>query len=396
MILIQTTTATVLDARVGSSDHCRDPGASWTTREHDEAKPLGDSRHPRPPLSWNSQTLPRKRALHRAVQKASNRVDQMTWYRGRHLHLRDLLQGKPRPPQPSAVPLLAEHRKGRRLRMMTYNCGGLSSTLYQEILLWLKDESAAGHPIDVVCIQETGWREDFEYSTATHHRSDPQWYAIHSGGPAKTGILCLVRSSLLPPDGIRYVALSPGRLLHIRLQFQVALDLLCVYQTAWNPGNLSLPMGSKVEALIKQRAKLWHSMEKWLAQTPLHHGTVVLGDMNTPLKAETPLCGQGIVPCQGCPHRDQAECQDILRRTGCRALNTWSTPGVPARTFLPPSAGQAPTGAHERVRSGRVCTQVLSLQDECSRQEDHPSTHKAQGSKQDPRACKMSWLGGRR
>ena len=96
--------------------------------------------------------------------------------------------------------------------------------------------------------------------------------------------------------------------------------------------------------LVRQRAKLWAEMEKWLSHTPLRNGTLMLGDMNTPLIPEHPVCGPGVASSRGPVQRDQEDFQALLRRTGCQALNTWRAPGVCSRTFLPPSAGPTQHG----------------------------------------------------
>ena len=215
---------------------------------------------------------------------------------------------------------------------------------YQEVLAWLRDEESRGHPVDVLCLQETAWKEDFEYITATTSESDAQWHAIHAGGPAKTGILILIRRALLPAASIRYVVLIPGRLVHVRLLFHLPLDILCTYQTAWNPTNSSLAATNKADALVRQRAKLWAEMEKWLNHIPLRNGTLILGDMNTPLIPEHPVCGPGVATNRGPVQRDQEDFQALLRRTGCQALNTWRAPGISSRTYLPPSAGPTQHG----------------------------------------------------
>ena len=335
----QASTTAVVDARVGLPAHRRNPGAVDRVPFGDnKAKPHGESHHLGSTLPC-PRAAPKKRALRRAIQRASQRPTHMTWYRGRHLHVDELRQGHiwPEPKHDKG-----EQRQGRpqhRLRIITYNCGGLSATLYQEVLAWLRDEEARGHPVDIICLQETSWCEDFEYVTATTNESDAQWYAIHAGGPTKTGILVLLRRALLPAANVRYVVLLPGRLVHIRLLFQLPLDILCTYQTSWNPTNSSLTATNKVDALVRQRAKLWAEMEKWLSHIPLRNGTLVVGDMNTPLLPEPPICGPGVASERGPAQRDQEDFQALLRRTGCQALNTWRSPGIGSRTFLPPTAG---------------------------------------------------------
>ncbi|CAE7233568.1 unnamed protein product, partial [Symbiodinium necroappetens] len=231
-----------------------------------------------------------------------------------------------------------------RLRIVSYNCGGLSSILYQELVAWLKAEEARGEPVDIFCVQETAWREDFEFCTAKNHPLEPQWHAVHAGGPARTGILCFIRSSLLPADQIRYAVLMPGRALHVRLLFDIPLDLLLLYQVSWNPHKAELA-GNKIDSLVQQRARLWHQVEQWLARIPLRNGTALIGDLNTPLYPETGLCGDGVVAREGWAQRDQEDLQALLRRAGCTALNTWKAPGVKARTFLPPAATDSAQGS---------------------------------------------------
>ncbi|CAE7330050.1 unnamed protein product [Symbiodinium microadriaticum] len=155
----------------------------------------------------------------------------------------------------------------------------------QELVAWLKAEEARGDPVDIFCVQETAWKEDFEFCTAQHHPLEPQWHAVHAGGPARTGILCFIRSSLLPAAQIRYAVLMPGRAMHVRLLFEIPLDLLLLYQVSWNPHKAELT-GHKLDSLVQQRAKLWRQVEQWLARIPLRNGTMIIGDLNTPLYPE--------------------------------------------------------------------------------------------------------------
>ncbi|CAE7770501.1 unnamed protein product, partial [Symbiodinium necroappetens] len=238
----------------------------------------------------------KKRTLTRVINKAQADQSQTIKYKGQRYHLHDQRPGETSTPGPPR--LLQQSRPARRLRVVSYNCGGLSASLYQELVAWLKAEETRGEPVDVLCIQETAWKEDFEFRTATNHPLEPQWHAIHAGGPARTGILCLIRSSLLRADQIRYVVLVPGRVLHVRLLFEIPLDLLLLYQVAWNPQKAELK-GHKVDALVQQRAKLWHQVEQWLARIPLRNGTILIGDFNTPLCPEQGLCGEGVVSREG-------------------------------------------------------------------------------------------------
>ena len=92
--------------------------------------------------------------------------------------------------------------------------------------------------------------------------------------------MCLVRKGLVPPTHLRHVAKIPGRALHVRIQMQVPIDIMCVYQVAWNPGRMDLPKDGKIEALIRQRRKLWNLLDQWLRSTPQRGGTLIAGDLN--------------------------------------------------------------------------------------------------------------------
>ena len=335
------------DARVGSRTHRRDPGAQHHAPLQTVEAKSGDLRHSDSRHNFPPRVTPKKRALNRAIHRASQNEDQCTWYRGRRLHLRDLQAGGHASKEttehgPPSVPYRESRslpdRPSPRLRLVSWNCGGLTSTLYQEVLLWLHDEEQAGRSVDILCIVETSWREEFEFQTQPVAGSKSRWFAVHSGGKAKEGILCLIRSTLVPADCVRYRSLMDGRLLHVRLLLRTPLDILCTYQYAWNPQKSTLDPSNKVEQLVKQRARVWQQLSAWITQTPRRHGLVLLGDFNCPLVHDPPVCGQGLVPKAAHPHRDQADFQTLLHLANGRALNTWSAPGIAARTYLSPHA----------------------------------------------------------
>ena len=62
-----------------------------------------------------------------------------------------------------------------RLRMVTWNCGGLHDTKYSEIMRWLCEEHDQGRPVHIMVLQETAWILDMEYVTAALYPQGPQW-----------------------------------------------------------------------------------------------------------------------------------------------------------------------------------------------------------------------------
>ena len=156
-----------IDARVGFADHRSNPGATtWSTSSSGWAK-QGEYRHiARPSREPSHRETVRKRALLRAINRADRNPNGNTWYKGRLLHRTQLGQGRrhatmaaPRhdPPTP---------RRQRRLRLVSWNAGGLMDTRNQEVQAWLAAEAQAGRPVDIMTIQETCWKQDLEYRTS--------------------------------------------------------------------------------------------------------------------------------------------------------------------------------------------------------------------------------------
>ncbi|CAE7882889.1 unnamed protein product, partial [Symbiodinium necroappetens] len=206
------------------------------------------------------------------------------------------------------------------------------------------DEARQGRQVDLMCIPETSWREEMEFTTRALDGSGPQYHAIHTGNKEKAGLLCLIRQGLVAPDRLRFTVLQHGRLLHVRLLFEVPLDVLCVYQIAWNMGKQSLEASKRAEQLVQQRAKVWEQISQWVHQIPLRNGLMLLGDFNTPARTEIPWVGPGLMRAADPPQQDRDAFQAILKQADGRILNSWSQSGCPARTFLPPTAGPRTLG----------------------------------------------------
>ena len=344
---------TATDARVGLPIHLGGLGALTTgkERQHIGAK-RGERRHRRDPNKPDPpRVIIRKRALRRAVNRAQKAPDLSTWYRGRRTHVQQLRQGQ-RVAAGDCCAAAGRHpdrsapwnpRAHRRLRIVTWSTGGLTGTRYGEILEWLRAEEIAGRTVDLCLLQETAWRDDQEFHTTPIVPEAGCYHAIHCAGKEKAGILCLVRQGLVPSSGIRTVAKHPGRLLHVRLMFDTPLDVLCVYQFAWNPHKTTL-QGDKTQALLRQRQRIWTGIDQWLRSIPQRNGCILAGDLNTPLVTEPGVCGQGIMSRDSIAQQDQAELQTILRIHHCCALNTWRGAGTAARTYLPPTPAMGQQG----------------------------------------------------
>ncbi|CAE7332912.1 unnamed protein product, partial [Symbiodinium microadriaticum] len=283
----------------------------------------------------------RKRALRRAIERAHNSTDGYTWYKGRRLHHQQLCSGKFRQEQPKiqTQQTLKNQREARTLRMISWNTGGLHSARYNEVLVWLDAQASAGRPVDLLFLQETHWKQDYEYVATPVEGKALQYRVIHSAGDDKAGLMCMIRTGIVPDSRIRHHALLPGRLLHIRLMFPTPVDIMNTYQFAWNP-NKAVGEGHdtkyKVDTLMRQRRRVWKQLEQWLRGTPHRHGCLIVGDLNTPVVSEPPVSGTGIVDNQRTQQQDQETFQEMLRSHHCSVLNSWSASGWKARTFIPP------------------------------------------------------------
>ena len=333
--LPQTVRTTAADARVELPVHRWSSGAGYlTTPENNRAKP-GESRNTAHSSNFSAQGNIRKRALRRAID--------------RRLHHQQLCSGKFRQEQTQiqAQQALQNQREARTLRMISWNTGGLHSARYNEVLVWLDAQASAGQPVDLMFLQETHWKQDYEYVATPVEGKALQYRVIHSAGDDKAGLMCMIRAGIVPDSHIRHQALPPGRLLHIRLMLPTPVDIMNTYQSAWNL-NKAAGVGHdtkhKVDTLLRQRRRVWKHLEQWLRGTPHRHGCLILGDLNTPVASEPPISGTGSVDPQKAQQQDQEIFQEMLRSHHCSVLNSWSASGWKARTFIPPGPDERKQG----------------------------------------------------
>ena len=147
-----------------------------------------------------------------------------------------------------------------RLRVYTYNAGGLD---FDRFMSWAEQEAK----YDLIVVTETRRQFDAEWSTSTFH-------CIHSSGK-NAGLLILVRSKLVHPNQISWVALTPGRVVHLCLHGTQTLHVLAVYQHAWQT--------DKIPELLQQRRAVWKFISDTLHGCPPSSMQLCLGDFNCDL-----------------------------------------------------------------------------------------------------------------
>ena len=131
-----------------------------------------------------------KRSFKRAQVRALR--DGQTSYRGRihtpaslslaQPYSRTLTRRKDSQAKPAQDPISGY------IRVLTWNCGGLNALRYSEVLEWLR-QLRQHTPVDVVCLQETRWRDCSEVTSS-------EWHCIHSGsGNSHAGVLFMIHRS---------------------------------------------------------------------------------------------------------------------------------------------------------------------------------------------------------
>ena len=285
-------------------------------------------------------TPARKRAFRRAQIRAMQQGS--TRYRGQQHDLRSLsalrLRPAHRPPEHSRTDARPSLVRSSQVHFVSWNSGGLHAARFTELLARLHDRDAhPEHTPKIVCVQETKWSQSSEFTSG-------QWRCIHSGmGDSSGGVLFMIHASLARTDQIRHCEVVPGRALHVRLDTAPPVDLLGVYQVAWNPHHTAL-QGSIMErtrALLDRRMQVWRAVHNWVLGIPRRNQLLLLGDFNCTLTPQSPHVGTGVTDNTSAPHQDGDEFQRLVCQNGLTALNTWSRAGRPASTFLRPTGAGA-------------------------------------------------------
>ncbi|CAE7364632.1 unnamed protein product, partial [Symbiodinium sp. CCMP2592] len=164
-----------------------------------------------------------------------------------------------------------------RIRVATYNAGGLSTPAYHELLQWLRRMPDDIRPA-IVHIQESHWPSDSEYST-------PGWHIIASStpSPAAGGVLTMVSDELCNTTQLTHTAPIPGRVLHTRISLSsCTIDSVNVYQKIFAAGAGRKELHQDL-APREQRLQVWSTLGAILRATPMRNLLFLAGDFNTAL-----------------------------------------------------------------------------------------------------------------
>ena len=321
IILLQciTTAKATLEPSVGGSAVLRPPECPPYEASRHTAQ-LGAEQNGQSTTTGNRHvTRPvRKRAFIRAQNRAARNGE--TVYRGRRVTAIQLgVQRHVRTPPSREQGSISCPKKA--FRYLCWNAGGLTMEKYQELKHWLTTSEAT--KFHLICIQETQWSNDSEYELG-------HWSVIHSGSGSRSGgLLCIIHRSLAAPAQIKSQAPIPGRLLHIRLTTEPAIDLLIVYQHSWLDNQASR------DKLLSQRADIWAKISGWIAAVPRRNLCCIMGDFNTEVRHDGRCIGRGTMSQREPRQRDWHMWSDMTKTHDLCLLNTWGKQGTQARAYVP-------------------------------------------------------------
>ncbi|CAE6939124.1 unnamed protein product, partial [Symbiodinium sp. CCMP2592] len=248
-------------------------------------------------------------------------------YRGRWLSGQHSAAPKDRADETSPV----RGPTGPGIDILSWNCGGLTSTRFAELKQWLHTTPDGQRP-QIVIIQETLWKTSSEWT-------DSKYSYVHSGTNRNKdgGLLLMVARELCSPDKLRYDELKPGRLLHIKLAMDPSFELIAIYQHSWR-NDLSTTAKDK---LLTQRAAIWRRLQQFVQSTPARAQVVIAGDFNCPIRTCLPYVGSGVrrnVKPRSQPLPDPAPDLDdlinVLRNGDLQVLNSFGKEGMAASTYI--------------------------------------------------------------
>ncbi|CAE7035064.1 unnamed protein product [Symbiodinium sp. CCMP2592] len=270
----------------------------------------------------------RKRAFRRARRRAE--LKGATWYRGewRSAHslgtspdTASVSTAPTRPAQP------ARTRTAPRLRVMTYNMGGLDPASYDVFCDWLQQQ----RDTDIILAQELHWGCGKDEASWTIGG----WHAIISPDPKQrySGTGVFVSGRVASSDQIAYNTIIPGRLLHVRCTRQaVTLDLIAGYQHVWQE--------KRKDAVAKQRHTFWTRLGVLLHSLPVRNLLIMGCDLNSGIKPIPGLIGRGVLHTS---RVSDPELEAIINTHHLVLLNTW---------------GRATSGPCHTFKNGKVRTQL--------------------------------------
>ena len=299
------------------------PIATAMGKHRGPAQPVASASPMQSPVPEITHSI--KRAYRRARLRAHNSPHQGTWYRGRW-HTAASLGRLPKPTlsNPRRVREQAScwRRPVKHLRLLSWNCSGLSSPMFQELIAWCECQAE----LDSIVLQETHWHDTSDFHTGP-------WLATHTSGRSSpdgfgrcSGILFLLRKQLFQDP--RILELDPGRLAMVQATSRLTrlpVSIIGLYQHVWRSG---LSTAKNLEL----RRGIWTQLDHLLLRTPARHHLLLCGDFNSTVATEAPLTGPSTMQSATDPDGDL---KALLQKRSLCVLNTWHS--RPSSTFYSPT-----------------------------------------------------------
>ena len=252
----------------------------------------------------------------------------VTRYRGRTMNLQQLagMQGQPeqRETTQDVRRKAAFAHPGDAACLLSWNVGGLSNAILDELFIWL---SLPPHQrIKIVLLQETRWQFTSEWESES-------WFILHSGHSKQkgAGVMTLISKDICSAEDVRSSEIASGRVLHTRIPAPgglTSLDIVNVYQHAWD---------NRADAadLRRKRARILERVDTCIQQVPWRNLCICAGDWNVQLAPSPGMIGHSTVHLdtqrQSAP--DVEALLDVMIARHLIALNTWTGPRRQAFTF---------------------------------------------------------------
>ena len=255
----------------------------------------------------------RKRAFRRARRRAELRGG--TEYRGRWFTAQELgTEARPlalsgNVAASRAGPAKQPWQARPRLRIRSFNAGGISAEVYDNLHHWLLHRARD----DIIILQEIRWglgRGEGSWSI-------PGWTFVVSADPKNRycGVCVIVSDKVATQDRLTYQVCIPGRLLHVRcFGDRATLDVAACYQWVWqNQGS---------EKIAESRSLFWQKLGSLLQGIPQRNLVLIGADFNTRCSPISGLVGRGVLRSD--TPRD-TEFEAMLQTNDIVLLNTWSS-----------------------------------------------------------------------
>ena len=212
--------------------------------------------------------------------------------------------------------------KKSRLHIFLWNPGALSTSRFQELLLWLN-----ANKVGLAIIPETRWSLETDWSTVAPDGS--RWHCVHTGRPGHSGgVMILLSASTCRAQDLHWQVVCQGRLLHVRISTgSRATDVLGLYQYVHRDDNRVL------------RQQLLMQLKDYLVHLPKRNTLILAGDFNTSMTTLPGFVASSTFQwkggrTQGAQHSDTSDLMQVLQQQGLVAFNTWN--GTHGPTFVGP------------------------------------------------------------